>query len=214
MRRYLILGFFPWIAFLPMAFVYGARRLNDPRTDANTARLLRLGLTWSIVPLVFFSFAKTKLPNYIALEFPALALVTALYFDAIVREGASRSALVSAGTVPVFIGSGCVRDRAFTRDNKLSADALSVTPVLSAMGAAIFVGSVSDRLVNGAPRRTSAAAPYALAFATLVAMDVLAVFAIPYAEALKPVPQLARVIQHERRDGDVVAIQSFRGGNA
>ena len=39
------------------------------------------------LPLLFFSFARTKLPNYVALEFPALALLTALYFDAVVRKG-------------------------------------------------------------------------------------------------------------------------------
>ena len=51
------------------------------------ARLVRLAFVWIAMPLLFFSFAGTKLPNYIALEFPALALITALYFEAVVRQG-------------------------------------------------------------------------------------------------------------------------------
>src|SRR5215469_2347082 len=37
-----ILGFFPWIAFLPMAVVYGVRALRSPDTPNNIARLWRL----------------------------------------------------------------------------------------------------------------------------------------------------------------------------
>ena len=97
-------------------------------TDPSIARLWRLGVVWIVVPLVFFSFAKTKLPNYIALEFPALALVTALYFDSIVRKGVSRSAIVSAATVPVFIGALAFAIAAFSRDNRITADASTSWP--------------------------------------------------------------------------------------
>jgi len=45
-------------------------------------------------------------------------------------------------------------------------------------------------------------------------VDVMAVVALPHAEAFKPVPALAQTIQAQRRAGDVVAIQSVAGGNA
>lgn len=208
-----ILGFFPWIAFLPMAIVYGARQLRSPQTDAGIARLWRLSFTWMIVPLVFFSFARTKLPNYIALEFPALALATALYFDAIVRKGASRSAVISAFTVPAFIGMLAFAIWAFTRDNRLGASATEFVPVLAGMGIAIFVGSIVTAVMLSR-RATISFAPYALAVATLIAMDILAVGALPRAEKYKPVPMLAAQIDRARVSGDVVAIQSFRGSNA
>ena len=208
-----ILGFFPWIAFLPMAIVYGAQQLRSPSTEPGIARLWRLSFVWMIVPFVFFSFAKTKLPNYIALEFPALALATALYFDAIVRKGSTRSAVISAFTVPAFIGMLAFAIWAFTRDNRLGASATEFVPVLAGMGIAIFIGSLVTAVMLSR-RATLAIAPYALALATLVAMDILAVGALPRAEKYKPVPQLARAIQERRQAGDVVAIQSFRGGNA
>jgi 4-amino-4-deoxy-L-arabinose transferase-like glycosyltransferase len=209
----LILGFFPWIAFLPMAIVYGVREMRSGSADPNIARLWRLGFTWMVVPLVFFSFAKTKLPNYIALEFPALALVTALYFDRVVRRGVSRSAIVSAASVPVFIGMVAFAIWLFVRDNKLTTDALSVAPDLIVMGASIFVGSVLTAVLLGI-RSTVGIAPYALSAATIVAMDILAIVALPHAEAFKPIPHLAPIINASHRAGDAIAIQNFRGGNA
>ena len=209
----LILGFFPWIAFLPVSVAYGIRQLSSPRTDPNLARLWRLAFTWGIVPLVFFSFAKTKLPNYIALEFPALALATALYFDGVVKRGLSRAAIVSAATVPIFIGMVAVAIAFFVRDNKITSESLSVAPDLVFMGSTIFIGSLLTAILLGV-RSTVRIAPYALATATALAMDILAIVALPHAEAFKPIPHLAAEINARRQPRDAVAIQDFRGLNS
>ena len=208
-----ILGLFPWIAFLPMAVVRGTGALRNPVTAPNLARLWRLAFVWIVVPLVFFSFAKTKLPNYIALEFPAFALVIALYFDGVVRRGSSRSVIYSAATVPIFIGLCAVAISLFVRDNKLTASALSVAPDLIEMGTSIFIGSVVTTILL-ARKSTLAIAPYALGAAMLIAVDILAIVALPHAEQFKPIPVFAAAIQKDRQPGDVVAIQSFRGENA
>jgi 4-amino-4-deoxy-L-arabinose transferase-like glycosyltransferase len=208
-----ILGFFPWIAFLPMAIVYGVRALRSDDVEPGIARLWRLAFAWIVLPFAFFSFAQTKLPNYIALELPALALVTALYFDAVARRGASRSVIVSAASVPIFICALGVAIALFVRDNALNGSALAFVPDLLAMGVAIFAGSIVTAVLL-ARRRSIAAAPYALALATIVAVDILAVVALPKAEVFKPIPAFAAQIQSLREPGDVVAIQSFRGANA
>jgi 4-amino-4-deoxy-L-arabinose transferase-like glycosyltransferase len=209
----IILGFFPWIAFLPMAIVYGLRQMRNTSQAPELARLVRLAFVWIVMPLIFFSFARTKLPNYVALEFPALALITALYFDAVVRKGGTRSAVISAATVPVTIGALAFAIVIFTLNNRLTAEVAKAVPPLLGMAIAIFAGSlVTALLVTRA--KTAAAAPYALALAVLVAVDVLAVRILPHAEAFKPVPRLASLIDRARKPGDVVAIQNVSGGNA
>jgi 4-amino-4-deoxy-L-arabinose transferase-like glycosyltransferase len=210
----IILGFFPWIAFLPMAIVYGARQLRDGVLPGPSfSRLVRLGFTWMVVPLLFFSFARTKLPNYVALEFPALALITALYFETVARKGGSRSAVISAATVPVTIGALAFAIWLFTRNNRLTAEIAIAVPPLLGMAAAIFGGSLLTALLVAGAKNVRAA-PFPLAIAAMIAVDVLAVTVLPHAEAFKPVPRLAALIEHERQPGDVVAIQGVSGGNA
>jgi 4-amino-4-deoxy-L-arabinose transferase-like glycosyltransferase len=208
-----ILGFFPWISFLPMASVYGVRALRSESIRPNIARLLRLAFMWAIVPFVFFSFAKTKLPNYIALEFPALALLVALYLDDVVRKGTSRSVIVSAATVPIFIGLCAFAIMLFVRDNHLTSYAVAVKPDLIEMGASIFVGSLVTAILLS-EATTMGFAPYALGVTMMIAVDILALVALSHTEPFKPVPQLAAVIRRDRRPGDAVAIQNFHGGNS
>ncbi len=208
----IILGFVPWIAFLPMAVVYGVRAARERATEP-VARLVRLGFCWIVMPLLFFSFARTKLPNYVALEFPALALITALYFEAVVRKGGTRSAIVSAVTVPVTMGMLAIAIWVFTRNNRLTAEVAVAVPPLLGMALAIFAGSLVTAVLV-ARAKSVRLAPFALAIATIVAVDVVAVRVLPHAEVFKPVPRLAAVIERERRPGDVVAIQGVSGGNA
>ncbi len=210
----IVLGFFPWIAFLPMALAYAVRdlRLGVGQND-QFARLVRLSFVWIVAPLLFFSFARTKLPNYVALEFPALALVTALYFEAVVRKGGTRSAAISAAVVPLTIGAMAFAIWLFTQNNRLTGEATLVVAPLLGMAAAIFAGSLLTALLV-ARRQSVSLAPYALALAATIGADVLAVTVLPHAEAFKPVPRLAAVIERERRPGDVVAIQNVSGGNA
>lgn len=208
----IILGFFPWIAFLPMAIVYGIRQLQALQ-DPQLARLVRLAFTWIAIPFLFFSFAETKLPNYVALEFPALALLTALYFEGVARKGGSRSAIVSAATVPVTIGALAFAIWLFTRNNRLTAEIARAVPPLVGMAAAIFAGSLLTAMLLTRPK-TARLSPYALAAAALIAVDLIAVRVLPHAEAFKPIPRLASIIERDRRPGDVVAIQHVSGGNA
>jgi hypothetical protein len=163
--------------------------------------------------LLFFSLARTKLPNYIALEFPALALLTALYFNHVVTRGPTRAVVISAAFVPVTIGGLAIAVTAFVGDNKLGVAASTIVPVLCALGGLIFVGSLIVTVLF-ASRSTASFAPFVLAASSIVAMDAAVIVLVPVAEAYKPVPRLASIVQQERRPGDVVAIQNTAGGNA
>src|SRR6185437_13338452 len=163
----LLLGFFPWIAFFAMALIYCIRQLHASPSDPGLARLVRLCICWIVVPFLFFSFAGTKLPNYVALEFPALALAVAIYFEVVVRRGGTRSAVISASFVPIAIGMLAIAIAVFLRRNRLDATAVHVLPGVIAMGAAIFAGSLITALLL---TRRPSVAPYALVCAALIAV--------------------------------------------
>jgi len=73
----IIVGFFPFIAFVPAAAV------RAWRSGGDDGKFLIAAVA---VPLVFFSIAQTKLPNYIAIAFPALAVMVGDLIGAAIRE--------------------------------------------------------------------------------------------------------------------------------
>lgn len=211
-----VLAFFPWIAFFPSALAYAIPRLrrSDPG-DVERRQWLRLAFCWLIVPFVFFSFAQTKLPNYIALELAAPALLVALYLDEAVERVRSRSVLISSAIVPACILLLAIAIVWFTRDNRLMGPFHQLAINLIYVGAAIFVGAVvAFFLFVGGTVRARGSAPYALGIAMVFALAFLALLALPQAEAFKPVPHLAKIIDARRRPGDSVAILHVSGGNA
>lgn len=209
----LILGFFPWVAFLPGALLFGLRNTPSRAEPKALSSLLRLALVWSIAPLVFFSFAKTKLPNYIALELPGLALLVGLYFDSVIQHRRRRSILISAATVPLTIGMLAFAIMIFSHNNRLTTDMQNFSPNLIAVGAAIFVGSVLTMALL-LSEFSAQFAPFALGAASLGGVVILALLALDHAEQFKPVPRLARIISQQRAPQDIVAIQGVSGSNA
>lgn len=79
----LLVFFAPWSAFLAGAIWYAVKGART-RPEQDTAEVLtreqrayRFLLCWAGSYLVFFSIAATKLPNYIAPLYPAVAILTA-----------------------------------------------------------------------------------------------------------------------------------------
>jgi 4-amino-4-deoxy-L-arabinose transferase-like glycosyltransferase len=204
-----ILGFFPWFAYLVPASIEAWR-------DAGSARkggLSRLSLVWAIVPFVFFSFAKTKLPNYIALELPALAMLVALWFDRVVDRDDRRAALAWTAVVPLMIFGLGFAVTAFSHDNRLGADLAQVRLDLVALALVIFFGAVACFALLFV-KRLAWLGPFVLGGASVAVMLVIALAAAPLLERFKPIPRFASIIDRDARVGDVVAIQSVSGGNA
>lgn len=69
-----MIGFFPWSIFLPVAGSQLIRRLRNSETW--TAGDLFCA-SWAVVYIGFFSLASTKLPSYVLPAYPAVALITA-----------------------------------------------------------------------------------------------------------------------------------------
>jgi 4-amino-4-deoxy-L-arabinose transferase-like glycosyltransferase len=201
----IILGFFPWIAFAPAAFVRAFR----VRADRGSS-LTRLALVWSVIPFVFFSLAQTKLPNYIALLIPALAVLVALWFDRS-ADGIDRpTGLISAASIPLFVGGVAVAIALFSRNNALELG--PVQPLLRMLGSGWLAGSLLTAIAL-AIRRTLPIAPFALAVTAGGAIVFIGLVAEPAVEPLKPIPQIARKIQSERAPGSRIAIRTIGGTN-
>lgn len=81
----LLVGFFPWVAFLPFAVYKGVKeRLRDG------SALYLLSSVWFLFVLAFFTISRTKLPNYILPLFPAASILSGLTMAELVEGGMDR----------------------------------------------------------------------------------------------------------------------------
>jgi 4-amino-4-deoxy-L-arabinose transferase-like glycosyltransferase len=88
----ILVGFFPWVVLLPHAVKNawpqrGSARLEDGgvRDLDRAADLPLFALIWAACTLLFFSVSETKLPQYIAPAFPALAVLVGLLWPELRR---------------------------------------------------------------------------------------------------------------------------------
>ncbi len=65
----------PWLASLPWTFAQAWRVRHHTDTPAM---LMRLCALWTILVILLFSFAKTKLPHYISCIYPGVAMLIAV----------------------------------------------------------------------------------------------------------------------------------------
>jgi len=94
----MLVGFFPWSCFLPLAIVIAGWRTWKRIGPAALAQTYSLILLWLAVWVGGFSVAATKLPNYIMPAYPAAALlVAALGVDAASRTVWPHAAWLASG---------------------------------------------------------------------------------------------------------------------
>jgi len=85
----------PWLAWMPYLIKSWQGNTREP-----LSHMIRLALLWSVIVLVLFSFAQTKLPHYISCLYPAIALgLTAAWF----HKAADFSQLRNMQRATVFI---------------------------------------------------------------------------------------------------------------
>ena len=103
-----LLGFFPWTALVPGALYLGIKKSAQGRTTADKSCLF-LFLCFFLM-FAFFMFAKSKLLSYIFPVFPAVAIFTGLFIDALCRAShrpvlASVAAIFFA-VIPALLAAG------------------------------------------------------------------------------------------------------------
>jgi 4-amino-4-deoxy-L-arabinose transferase len=89
---YLPLIAWPWIALLPAAAIGLAR-------GGGHRRFLWFTATWALLPFVFFSLSKGKLPTYVLPCLGPLALLVAAGLEQYSAGGSQRALKVAAGTL-------------------------------------------------------------------------------------------------------------------
>ncbi len=101
----LLVGFFPWVAFLPGAVYRGIKWREKPQNS-----LMVLASVWFLFVLVFFSIAGTKLPNYIFPLFPPSAILAGLAAAGIAERNplAARRGLYLMVLISLLTGSALI----------------------------------------------------------------------------------------------------------
>jgi 4-amino-4-deoxy-L-arabinose transferase-like glycosyltransferase len=101
----MLVGFFPWSCFLPLAIVVTAWRVWKRADPPATSRGLALAMLWIAVWVGGFSASATKLPNYVLPAYPGAALLIAAVGVAAAKRGSwAHPAWMAAGTLSVALG--------------------------------------------------------------------------------------------------------------
>ena len=88
------IGFLPWTLLLPLAAKAAWKSVRMEKSDDQTVYLC----LWAIIPFVFFSVSKSKLPHYILPIFPALAMLTAIALVRVYQDAPAKLQLALART--------------------------------------------------------------------------------------------------------------------
>jgi 4-amino-4-deoxy-L-arabinose transferase-like glycosyltransferase len=101
----MLVGFFPWSCFLPLAMVVTAWRIWKRADQPVSRHALALALVWLLVWVGGFSASATKLPNYVLPAYPAAALLVAAAGVAAAQRGLwAHPVWMAAGTVSLALG--------------------------------------------------------------------------------------------------------------
>jgi 4-amino-4-deoxy-L-arabinose transferase-like glycosyltransferase len=197
----LLLGFFPWVAFLPKAIkeAWLARRSDDIFL-----------LCAASIPFIFFSVAQTKLPNYVAIIFPALALLVGGLIGRAIESREPRMLRGALLVLPLALVLLAVGITLYVQTQRLGATAELIAP-LTLLGWIVVPAAIVTFALTVVLRRAwIAPVGLSLMMAGLVAALVLAI--LPPLEARKPMKGMAAYIQSLWRPGDVIAITGVHGG--
>lgn len=198
----IVVGFFPFVAFLPQAIGRAWRSKSDEG---------RFLLAAVVVPFLFFSIAQTKLPNYIAVAFPAMAVMVGETLAASIAEGsisALRRSLFGLVGAIVVLAAGIYAYGRLHDNAQLVALApslallgwLMVPIALSTIGAALWL-------------RRPWVVPIGLSALMAAFIGVVVFSALPNVEARsKPMKAMAADVMRVWKPGDRICFDGVHQG--
>jgi len=216
-----LVGFYPWSGFLPGAWWRAIPRTRRELRDSTQGRqFLYLCALWFAAGLLFFSFAGTKLPNYIAPMFPAAAVLVgnlwAEYFQGWHRGtgwtkfhwGLVLALALVLGTIFLLMPYGVelLRRRAggdpFLREVLATPPQLGLGPFLA--GAALVLGGAGGFWLQCRPGVSFAS----LSASMLVMVWAIVLFFLPLVDRYvqEPLRSLAREAGQQLGGEDTLAV--------
>jgi 4-amino-4-deoxy-L-arabinose transferase-like glycosyltransferase len=195
------IGFFPFVAFLPKGVKTAWQRWTEDE---------RYLLVAAVVPFIFFSFAQTKLPNYIVVVFPSLAIMVGRVLgDAIAGNNLAtlRGALIFLPASLVLVSAGVI----LYGESQHAGPFQALAPSLAVLGWLVVPTAIATLVLTYLARRVWIA-PVGLAV-MMAGFITAVVFAIlPQVEAFKPMKSMAAVVRSYYRPGDKIGIMGPPGG--
>jgi 4-amino-4-deoxy-L-arabinose transferase-like glycosyltransferase len=191
-------GFFPFVVFLPWSIWIAAKHLGSDERFLFAAAL---------APLAFFSLVQTKLPNYIAVIFPALGiLVGGAFAKSVTRQ---RHAVVFAGlgtlvaVLAAAVGYAGTSPLAHTRYASFS---LPLELLVLSMGVCALTGFVALAMW-----KRIWIAPAALTVMMLIFVGFATTSILPRLEAFKPMKGMAASVMSRWRAGELIGAYGVHG---
>ncbi len=96
----LLIGFFPWVTFLPGAVIKGIKGARKGRENKD---IFLFTAIWFLFIFIFFSISKTKLPNYIFPAIPACSVLAGLLVARALERGNGRGFAFTGAAILAFI---------------------------------------------------------------------------------------------------------------
>jgi 4-amino-4-deoxy-L-arabinose transferase-like glycosyltransferase len=98
-----LVGLFPWSIFLGPTLAHAWRSVRGQGKEASSYIFV---ICWIGVFFGFWSICSTKLPHYVLPAYPALAILTACFLDAWLKQSAAAPRHVMPIATAIFLGVG------------------------------------------------------------------------------------------------------------
>jgi 4-amino-4-deoxy-L-arabinose transferase-like glycosyltransferase len=204
----LLPGLLPWSIFLGPTCFHGWKQRRDPATAFL--------LIWAAVYLVFFSVARTKLPNYVLPAYPALALLTGRFLErwiageSLVPAWAERAGLVALALGGVALAAGLLIVGGLLPLPALQSRAIEGLHLWAGLGLILVAGAAVASWQLDRARRDGVVLTLAVAGALLLAGA--GAFVAPVVDRAKAPRSLAGALPADldRQDARIAAWEYFQ----
>lgn len=197
----LMLGFFPWIVFLPQTIKQALPSSWQTRHQQKNALFF---LLWAVLIFIFFSFSKSKLIPYILPVFPPLAILTAHYLQQAIACKNTIGLKLSYAALLIFSSLIMVVFFIFPHYVHVP-DPITATRYLYLAGTVLFIGILTANLfVYRHPHRATT-----ITFSTCALFLLLFYAAIPAIDARTIKPLSNRLKPILRPNDEVITYNQY-----